>query len=99
MYWVCPLIEESEHLESEAAEPTAEALAEALPEVRVGLIHGRMATADKERVMKAFAAPFVSNNREPPERFTALPLVAAPVLANNRPFNWKGWKVKSLVTK
>jgi ATP-dependent DNA helicase RecG len=55
VYWVCPLIEESEHLESEAAEPTAAALAEALPNVRVGLIHGRMATADKERVMKAFA--------------------------------------------
>ncbi len=55
VYWVCPLIEESEHLESEAAEPTAAALAEALPDVRVGLIHGRMASADKERVMKAFA--------------------------------------------
>ncbi len=55
VYWVCPLIEESEHLESEAAEPTAATLAEALPEVRVGLIHGRMAPADKERVMKAFA--------------------------------------------
>jgi len=55
VYWVCPLIEESEHLESEAAEPTAAALAEALPDVRVGLIHGRMAPADKERVMKAFA--------------------------------------------
>ena len=55
VYWVCPLIEESEHLESEAAEPTAAALAEALPDVRVGLIHGRMNPADKERVMKAFA--------------------------------------------
>ena len=55
VYWVCPLIEESEHLQSEAAEPTAAALAEALPDVRVGLIHGRMATADKEKVMKAFA--------------------------------------------
>ncbi|MBL8201117.1 MAG: ATP-dependent DNA helicase RecG [Chromatiales bacterium] len=55
VYWVCPLIEESEHLESEAAEPTAAALAEALPDVRVGLIHGRMAPADKEKVMKAFA--------------------------------------------
>ena len=54
VYWVCPLIGESEHLESEAAEPTAEALAEALPDVRVGLIHGRMSPADKERVMKAF---------------------------------------------
>ena len=55
VYWVCPLIEESEHLESEAAEPMAAALAEALPDVRVGLIHGRMAPTDKERVMKAFA--------------------------------------------
>jgi len=55
VYWVCPLIDESEHLESEAAEPTAAALAEALPDVRVGLIHGRMAATDKERVMKAFA--------------------------------------------
>ena len=54
-YWVCPLIEESEHLASEAAEPTAAALAEALPDVRVGLIHGRMAPAEKDRVMKAFA--------------------------------------------
>ena len=56
VYWVCPLIEDSEHLESEAAGPTAEALAEALPDVRVGLIHGRMTSVDKERVMKAFAA-------------------------------------------
>ncbi len=55
VYWVCPLIEESEYLESEAAEPTAAALAEALPDVRVGLIHGRLTSADKEQVMKAFA--------------------------------------------
>ncbi len=55
-YWVCPLIEESEHLESQAAEPTAAALAEALPEIRIGLIHGRMNSAEKERVMKAFVA-------------------------------------------
>ncbi|MEO7386107.1 MAG: ATP-dependent DNA helicase RecG [Gammaproteobacteria bacterium] len=55
VYWVCPLIEESEHLESEAAEPAAAALAEALPDVRVGLIHGRMPTSDKDKVMKAFA--------------------------------------------
>ncbi len=55
-YWVCPLIEESEHLESQAAEPTAAALAEALPEIRIGLIHGRMSGTEKERVMKAFVA-------------------------------------------
>ncbi len=54
VYWVCPLIEESQHLESEAAEPMAAALAEALPGIAVGLIHGRMSSADKERVMKAF---------------------------------------------
>lgn len=53
-YWVCPLIEESEHLASQAAEPTAAALAEALPEIRIGLIHGRMSSTEKERVMKAF---------------------------------------------
>lgn len=56
VYWVCPLIEESEYLESEAAEPTAAALAEALPGVRIGLVHGRMAATEKDRVMKAFAA-------------------------------------------
>ncbi|MCL4792689.1 MAG: ATP-dependent DNA helicase RecG, partial [Gammaproteobacteria bacterium] len=55
-YWVCPLIEESEHLASQAAEPTAAALAEALPEIRIGLIHGRMNSTEKERVMKAFVA-------------------------------------------
>ncbi|MEZ5564132.1 MAG: ATP-dependent DNA helicase RecG [Gammaproteobacteria bacterium] len=54
VYWVCPLIEESEYLESEAAEPTAAALAEALPDIRVGLVHGRMTAADKDRVMGAF---------------------------------------------
>src|SRR5581483_5391997 len=38
-YWVCPLIDESDELRSQAAEETAAALAEALPEVRVGLVH------------------------------------------------------------
>jgi RecG-like helicase len=41
-YWVCPLIEESEELRAQAAEETAAQLAEALPGVRVGLVHGRM---------------------------------------------------------
>ena len=53
-YWVCPLIEESEELRYQAAEETAAALAEALPEVRVGLVHGRMPPRDKERGMYAF---------------------------------------------
>ena len=49
-----PLIEESEELRYQAAEETAAALAEALPEVRVGLVHGRMPPRDKERGMYAF---------------------------------------------
>jgi ATP-dependent DNA helicase RecG len=53
-YWVCPLIEESEELRYQAAEETAAALAEALPEVRVGLVHGRMPPKEKERGMGAF---------------------------------------------
>jgi ATP-dependent DNA helicase RecG len=53
-YWVCPLIEESEELRSQAAEETAAVLAEALPEVRVGLVHGRMPPAKKEEAMLAF---------------------------------------------
>ncbi|MGR9037327.1 MAG: ATP-dependent DNA helicase RecG, partial [Gammaproteobacteria bacterium] len=41
-YWVCTLIEESDVLQCEAAEKTAERLSEALPHIRIGLIHGRM---------------------------------------------------------
>ena len=53
-YWVCPLIEESEQLEAQAAEDTAAALAAALPEVAVGLVHGRMPPAARERTMARF---------------------------------------------
>jgi ATP-dependent DNA helicase RecG len=53
-YWVCPLIEESEELRSQAAEETAAALTEALPGVRVGLVHGRMPSAKKDEAMLAF---------------------------------------------
>lgn len=53
-YWVCTLIEESEALQCEAAESTHALLRDALPDVRVGLVHGRMKTADKEAVMHAF---------------------------------------------
>jgi ATP-dependent DNA helicase RecG len=55
-YWVCPLIEESEESRSQAAEETAAMLAEALPEVRVGLVHGRMPSAKKDEAMLAFKA-------------------------------------------
>ncbi|NOS88362.1 MAG: ATP-dependent DNA helicase RecG [Methylococcaceae bacterium] len=54
VYWVCTLIEESEALQCEAAEKTAELLVQALPDVRVALIHGRMKNADKDAVMQAF---------------------------------------------
>ncbi|HEX5786842.1 MAG TPA: ATP-dependent DNA helicase RecG, partial [Woeseiaceae bacterium] len=53
-YWVCPLIEESDVLDYQAAEASYAALCEALPDVRVGLVHGRMRPADKERGMRAF---------------------------------------------
>jgi ATP-dependent DNA helicase RecG len=56
VYWVCALIEESDELHYQAAEESAAALAEALPELRVGLIHGRMPPRDKEAVMHAFSA-------------------------------------------
>jgi len=51
---VCPLIEESEALDLETATETARALAEALPELKVALVHGRMKSAEKERIMAAF---------------------------------------------
>ena len=53
-YWVCPLIEESEELRSQAAEETAAALAEALPGIKIGLVHGRMPSAKKDEAMLAF---------------------------------------------
>lgn len=56
VYWVCPLVEESEHIESQAAEDVYRKLSEALPELEVGLVHGRMRAAEKERIMHAFKA-------------------------------------------
>jgi len=53
-YWVCTLIEESEALEAEAAEATAAGLAEALPDLRIGLVHGRLKSEEKKAVMTAF---------------------------------------------
>ncbi len=53
-YWVCPLIEESEALQLQTATDTHAALAIALPDLNVGLVHGRMKTAEKQQVMDAF---------------------------------------------
>ncbi len=55
-YWVCTLIEESETLEAQAAEVTAEELALLLPELSIGLVHGRMKTGQKASVMADFKA-------------------------------------------
>jgi ATP-dependent DNA helicase RecG len=55
VYWVCPLIEESETLQLQTAVETYETLAAALPELRVGLVHGRLAPAEKAAVMDAFS--------------------------------------------
>jgi len=53
-YWVCTLIEESETLAAQAAQDTAALLAEALPDLRIGLVHGRLRQDAKEQVMAAF---------------------------------------------
>ena len=54
VYWVCPLIEESEALDLSNATATHADLAEALPGVMVGLLHSRMPVADKKAVMALF---------------------------------------------
>ncbi|MFP5306418.1 MAG: ATP-dependent DNA helicase RecG [Gammaproteobacteria bacterium] len=53
-YWVCTLIEESEELDAEAAEATAARLREELPDLRIGLVHGRMKGEHKDLQMRAF---------------------------------------------
>jgi ATP-dependent DNA helicase RecG len=55
VYWVCTLIDESEQLQAQTASDTAVQLAEALPGLRIGLVHGRMKPPDKESVMASFA--------------------------------------------
>lgn len=54
VYWVCPLIEESEVLNCQAATKTAEDLQQLLPELKVGLIHGRLSAKEKEEIMNLF---------------------------------------------
>ena len=55
-YWVCTLIEESELLAAQAAECAEQALKEALPELRIQLVHGRLKSGEKESIMSAFKA-------------------------------------------
>jgi ATP-dependent DNA helicase RecG len=53
-YWVCTLIEESETLEAQAAEVTAQELQARLPDLKVGLVHGRLKPAEKAHIMAQF---------------------------------------------
>jgi len=55
VFWICPIVEEAEDGDTAAAEERYRALAELLPG-RVGLVHGRMKSAEKDRAMAAFAA-------------------------------------------
>src|SRR5690606_16990930 len=55
-YWVCPLIEESEALQLQTAIATHEAIQQAFPELAVGLVHGRLAAAEKAEIMARFKA-------------------------------------------
>jgi ATP-dependent DNA helicase RecG len=55
-YWVCTLIDESDLLEAQAAQATWEDLQTALPELRIGLVHGRLKSQEKQLVMQAFKA-------------------------------------------
>lgn len=56
VYWVCPLVEESETLQLQTAVDTHHALSQELNELRVGLLHGRMSAAEKAEVMQAFVS-------------------------------------------
>jgi ATP-dependent DNA helicase RecG len=55
-YWVCTLIEESETKQFQAATETAEQLQNALPNLQIGLIHGRIKAKEKEQIMAQFQA-------------------------------------------
>lgn len=53
-YWVCPLVEESEALQLQTAVDTWEHLCESLPDLRIGLMHGRLPHQEKSSTMQAF---------------------------------------------
>lgn len=55
-YWVCPLVEESETMDLKNASETAVWLSDQLPDLRVGLVHGRLPASDKAKVMADFQA-------------------------------------------
>ena len=55
-YWVCTLIDDSDEIQAQAAQTTFEALQSALPALRIGLVHGRQKTTEKQATMLAFKA-------------------------------------------
>lgn len=55
-YWVCTLIEESEALQCQAAEDSAVLLQQALPELKIGLVHGRLKSTEKQQIMQDFSS-------------------------------------------
>ncbi len=55
-YWVCTIIDESDEVVAQAAQTTFESLSSALPELRVGFVHGRMKAREKQATMRAFKA-------------------------------------------
>lgn len=56
VYWVCPLIEESDKLQAQAATDACAQLKEMLPMLNIQLIHGRMKAREKTAIMNAFSA-------------------------------------------
>ena len=55
-YWVCPLIDESEVLDAQAAQTTYDEFIQLWPDLRVGLVHGRLKPAEKDAMMQDFKA-------------------------------------------
>lgn len=56
VYWVCTLIDDSEHLRAEAASRVADQLRVAMPSINIGLVHGKLKSQEKEAVMQAFSS-------------------------------------------
>jgi len=59
IYWVCTLIEESEQLQCQAAENSAEELKQTIPDARIGLLHGRLGNQEKTAIMAQFKAGLI----------------------------------------
>ncbi|HIM22252.1 MAG TPA: hypothetical protein EYI81_04890 [Gammaproteobacteria bacterium] len=54
VYWVCTLIEDSDELEAQAAEELFKEISSEIPNIKVGLVHGRLKKEEKDRVINKF---------------------------------------------